>query len=135
MGIGEQRCEVVATDDTANELGESYAYVYSYQANSVVCKDALTANWHSTADELYTHETLEVFLGHETVSCASTDTPPLRFAREGVTASQDSECTSGEACADVWNYNGELRMVAQASKAHTSPPTTQTNRPTSSSPQ
>merc|ERR1711871_1887400 len=28
--IGEQRCEVVATDDTANELGESYAYVYSY---------------------------------------------------------------------------------------------------------
>merc|ERR1711871_312944 len=125
--IGEQRCEVVATDDTANELGESYAYVYSYQANSVVCKDALTANWHSTPDELYTHETLEVFLGQETVSCASTDTPRLRFAREAVTASQDSTCSNGEACVDVWEYNGELRMVAQASIDDTD----RANRPTS----
>merc|ERR1711871_735798 len=140
--IGEQRCEVVATDDTANELGASYSYVYSYQANSVVCKDALTANWHSTADELYTHETLEVFLGHETVSCASTDTPRLRFARTKVTKgtpAQDSLCANGEACVDVWNYNGELRMVAQASIVDgpnsATPPVQQANRPTSSDPQ
>merc|ERR1711871_914888 len=137
--IGEQRCEVVATDDTANELGESYAYVYSYQANSVVCKDALTANWHSTADELYTHETLEVFLGHETVSCASTDTPRLRFARTKVTKgtpAQDSLCANGEACVDVWNYNGELRMVAQASIIDGEVSgVQQANRPTSSDPQ
>lgn len=114
--IGEQRCEVVATDDTGKgAFGKSYAYVYAYQANSVVCKDALTANWHSTADELYTHETLEVFLGHETVSCASTDTPNLRFARRGVTLTHDADCTNGEGCADVWSYNGENRMVAHAS--------------------
>merc|ERR1711871_572680 len=97
--IGEQRCEVVATDDEATGTFADPFLGFEYQANSVVCKDALTANSHSTANELYTHETLEVFLGHETVSCASTDTPRLRFAREGVTASQDSECTSGEACA------------------------------------
>merc|ERR1711871_1655963 len=68
--IGEQRCEVVSTDDEATgTLAEPYLGL-EYQANSVVCKDALTANSHSTANELYTHETLEVFLGHETVSCA-----------------------------------------------------------------
>merc|ERR1712100_798152 len=114
--IGEQRCEVVSTDDQATgAFGVSKAFVYAYQATSVVCKDALTANSHSTANELYTHETLEVFLGHETVSCASTDTPHLRFARRGVTASQDAECTNGEGCVDVWDYNGEKRMVAHAS--------------------
>merc|ERR1712072_1157020 len=114
--IGEQRCEVVSADDTATgAFGGSKAFVYAYQATSVVCKDALTANSHSTSNELYTHETLEVFLGHETVSCASTDTPHLRFARRGVTASHDAECTNGEGCADVWSYNGENRMVAHAS--------------------
>jgi len=122
--IGEQRCEVVSADDTATgAFGVSKAFVYAYQATSVVCKDALTANSHSTANELYTHETLEVFLGHETVSCASTDTPHLRFARRGVTAAQDAACTNGEGCADVWDYNGEKRMVAQASKASNAPPT------------
>merc|ERR1711990_952386 len=114
--IGEQRCEVVNSDD-----GEEAPLLYTvgYQANSVVCKDALKANSHSTANELYTHETLEVFLGHETVSCASTDTPHLRFARRGVTASgaEDAKCTDGEGCAGVWSYNGENRMVAHASVA------------------
>jgi hypothetical protein len=110
--IGEQRCEVVNSDDGEEAL---LLYTVGYQANSVVCKDALKANSHSTANELYTHETLEVFLGHETVSCASTDTPHLRFARRGVTASHDAECTNGEGCADVWSYNGENRMVAHAS--------------------
>merc|ERR1711871_1571896 len=134
--IGEQRCEVVSTDDEATgKLAEPYLGL-QYQANSVVCKDALTANSHSTANELYTHEPLEVFLGHETVSCASTDTPPLRFAREKVTASQDALCANGEACVDVWDYNGELRMVAQASivdgPSSDDPPVQQVNRPTSS---
>jgi len=134
--IGNQRCEVIAADDGATgAFAPAIAFVYGYHANSVVCKEALTANSHSTANELYTHEALEVFLGHETVSCASTDTPHLRFARRGVTAAQDAACTNGEGCADIWNYNGELRMVAQASKAHTAAPNTQTNRPTSSSPQ
>jgi hypothetical protein len=112
--IGEQRCEVVNSDDGEEAL---LLYTVGYQANSVVCKDALKANSHSTANELYTHETLEVFLGHETVSCASTDTPHLRFARRGVTASgaEDAKCTDGEGCADVWSYNGENRMVAHAS--------------------
>merc|ERR1711990_1328536 len=119
--IGEQRCEVVNSDD--GEVGAPVASVVGYQANSVVCKEALTANSHSTANEVYTHETLEVFLGHETVSCASTDTPHLRFARRGVTAAQDAACTNGEGCADVWDYNGEKRMVAQASKASNAPPT------------
>jgi hypothetical protein len=117
--IGEQRCEVVASDDAAGlgvNVGSTVGgFQYGYQANSVVCKDALTANSHSTANELYTHETLEVFLGHETVSCASTDTPHLRFARRGVTAAHDGSCTNGEGCADVWSYNGENRMVAHAS--------------------
>jgi hypothetical protein len=117
--IGEQRCEVVSADDKATgafaHRKVSKAFVYAYHATSVVCKDALTANSHSTANELYTHETLEVFLGHETVSCASTDTPHLRFARRGVTAAHDGSCTNGEGCADVWSYNGENRMVAHAS--------------------
>merc|ERR1711990_784472 len=122
--IGEQRCEVVSADDKGTgAFAASKAFVYAYHATSVVCKDALTANSHSTANELYTHETLEVFLGHETVSCASTDTPHLRFARRGVTAAQDAACTNGEGCADVWDYNGEKRMVAQASKASNAPPT------------
>jgi hypothetical protein len=120
--IGEQRCEVVSADDKATgAFAESKAFVYSYHATSVVCKDALTANSHSTANELYTHETLEVFLGHETVSCASTDTPHLRFARRGVTAAQDAACTNGEGCVDVYDYNGEKRMVTHAHKSNTQP--------------
>merc|ERR1711990_1147549 len=122
--IGEQRCEVVNSDD--GEVGAPVASVVGYQANSVVCKEALTANSHSTANEVYTHETLEVFLGQETVSCTSTDTPHLRFARGGVTASHDASCTNGEGCADVYDYNGEKRMVVQASGSA---------RPTTAAPQ
>jgi hypothetical protein len=119
--IGEQRCEVVASDDAAglgiNVGSTDGGFQYGYQANSVVCKDALIANSHSTATELYTHETLEVFLGHETVTCASTDTPHLRWVRRLVTGSgaEDAKCTNGEGCADVYDYNGEKRMVAHAS--------------------
>merc|ERR1712100_35513 len=114
--IGEQRCEVIAADDGANgAFAPAIAFIYGYHASSVVCKDALQANSHSTANEIFTHETLEVVLDSETVSCASTDTPHLRFVRRGRTASEDVSCTNGEGCADVWSYNGENRMVAHAS--------------------
>merc|ERR1711881_740653 len=113
--IGEQRCEVVSSEDGATQNFAGLAsFVHAYQANSVVCKDALKANSHSTSNELFTHETLEVFLGKETVSCASTDTPHLRFARTAITTDQDALCTNGEGCADVYDYNGEKRLVTQA---------------------
>merc|ERR1711990_63783 len=116
--IGEQRCDVIAADDDMTQKAKANVNIittYGYQANSIVCRNALKANAHSTADALYTHETLEVFLGDETVSCASTDTPYLRFVRRGATASHDASCTNGEGCADVYDYNGEKRMVAHAS--------------------
>jgi len=116
--IGEQRCDVIAADDDMTQKAKANVNritTYGYQANSIVCRNALKANAHSTADALYTHETLEVFLGDETVSCASTDTPYLRFVRRGATASHDASCTNGEGCADVYDYNGEKRMVAHAS--------------------
>jgi len=121
--IGEQRCEVVSSDDGAAGSFAAKLFVYRYHATSVVCKDALKANWHSTATEIYTHETLEVLLGHETVTCASTDTPHLRFARTLVTQDQDALCSNGEGCADVFDYNGEKRMVVHAKG--TTKPTTQ----------
>jgi len=116
--IGEQRCDVIAADDDMTQKAKANVNritTYGYQANSIVCRNALKANAHSTADALYTHETLEVFLGDETVSCASTDTPSLRFVRRGAGASEDAECNNGEGCADVYDYNGEKRMVAHAS--------------------
>merc|ERR1711881_34526 len=116
--IGEQRCDVIAADDDMTQKAKANVNIittYGYQANSIVCRNALKANAHSTADALYTHETLEVFLGDETVSCASTDTPSLRFVRRGAGASQDAECNNGEGCADVYDNNGEKRMVAHAS--------------------
>jgi hypothetical protein len=114
--IGEQRCDVIAADDDMTQKAKANVNIittYGYQANSIVCRNALKANAHSTADALYTHETVEVFLGDETVSCASTDTPYLRFVRRG--ALGDAACTNGEGCADVYDYNGEKRMVAHAS--------------------
>jgi len=121
--IGEQRCEVVSSDDGGAGNFAAKLFTYGYQATSIVCKDALEANSHSTANELYTHEVLEVFLGKETVSCASTDTPHLRFARTAITADQDALCTNGEGCVDVYDYNGEKRLVTQA--YGTAKPTTQ----------
>lgn len=122
--IGEQRCEVVSAEDGASgSFAGVGAFVYGYHSTSVVCKEALTPNWHSTATEIYTHETLEVLLDHETVTCFSTDTPHLRFARIEAKQDQDALCTNGEGCADVYDYNGEKRMVVQA--VGTAKPTTQ----------
>jgi hypothetical protein len=112
--IGEERCEVVNSDDHATASLADPLLVNTYHANSIVCKAALKVNAHSTADALYTHEPLEVYLGQETVSCSSTDTPNLRFARRSVTASNDAACNNGEGCADVYDYNGEKRMVTHA---------------------
>merc|ERR1711871_1362892 len=114
--IGEQRCEVIEADDKGM-ANFAEKFVDSYHASSIVCKDALKPNDHSTADALYTHETLEVLLGQETVSCSSTDTPHLRFARRKITSAHDVNCVDGEGCADVWSYNGENRMVTHASAA------------------
>jgi hypothetical protein len=112
--IGQQRCEVVNSDDHATASFANPLLVNTYQANSIVCKDPLKVNAHSTADAIYTHESLEVYLGQETVSCSSTDTPHLRFVRRSVTASNDADCNNGEGCADVYDYNGEKRMVTHA---------------------
>lgn len=56
-------------------------------------------------------------LGGETITCASTDTPPLRFVRRKITASHDVLCHDGEGCADVYSYNGENRLVTHAVNA------------------
>merc|ERR1712100_126561 len=60
-----------------------------YSSTSVVCKDALVANAHSTATEIYTHETLEVVLGDELTNCASTDKPALRHIHNAVDTEND----------------------------------------------
>merc|ERR1712025_1291075 len=85
----------------------------SYSSTSVVCKDALVANAHSTATEIFTHETLEVVLGDEVVSCASTDKPALRHFVKQVDA-ENKPCVGAAACADVFSYNGENRLVTFA---------------------
>jgi len=109
--IGEERCEVIDADDRAVDAEITDV---AYHGRSIVCRDNLQASTHSTNNAIYTHETLEVFLGSETVECASTDTPPLRFVRRAVTSGQDASCHDGEACADVYLYNGENRLVTHA---------------------
>merc|ERR1712169_135871 len=59
--VGEQRCEVIASDDDVARnqaiiTGKLPFGATSYTSTSVVCKDALVANAHSTADALFTHE-------------------------------------------------------------------------------
>jgi len=125
--IGEQRCEVIEADDKGM-ANFAMKFADFYQANSIVCKDALKPNDHSTNDALYTHEPLEVELGQETVSCGSTDTPHLRFARRAVDTGDDANCVNGEGCADVFSYNGELRMVTHAAQTDSSQPDSNTQQ-------
>merc|ERR1711907_593502 len=120
---GEGCADVYDYNGASGSFAGLGAFVYGYHSTSVVCKEALTPNWHSTATEIYTHETLEVLLDHETLTCFSTDTPHLRFARIEAKQDQDALCTNGEGCADVYDYNGEKRMVVQA--VGTTKPTTQ----------
>jgi hypothetical protein len=116
--VGEQRCEVIAADDDVDRnqaviTGIQTFAPTGYSSTSVVCKDALVANAHSTATEIYTHETLEVVLGDELTNCASTDKPALRHIHNAVDAENDG-CVDGAACADVFSYNGENRLVTFA---------------------
>jgi len=116
--VGEQRCEVIAADDDVDRnqaliTGIQIFGPTSYSSTSVVCKDALMANAHSTATEIFTHETLEVVLGDELVSCASTDKPALRHFVTKIDA-ENKPCVDGAACADVFSYNGENRLVTFA---------------------
>merc|ERR1711937_973600 len=115
--VGEQRCEVIAADDDVDRnqalTGKLAFGPTSYSSTSVVCKDALVANAHSTATEIFTHETLEVVLGDELVSCASTDKPALRHFVTKIDA-ENNGCVGAAACADVFSYNGENRLVAYA---------------------
>jgi len=124
--VGEQRCEVIAADDDVDRnqarTGKLTFGPTSYSSTSVVCKDALVANAHSTATEIFTHETLEVVLGDEVVSCASTDKPALRhFVKQvdldttgPVTLGENNDCVDVAACVDVFSYNGENRLVTFA---------------------
>merc|ERR1711881_58361 len=113
--VGEQRCEVIAADDDVDRnqaliTGVQIFGPTSYSSTSVVCKDALVANAHSTATEIFTHETLEVVLGDELVSCASTDKPALRHFVTQIDT-ENNGCVGAAACADVFSYNGENRLV------------------------
>merc|ERR1712100_35900 len=121
--VGEQRCEVIAADDDVDRnqaliTGIQIFGPTSYSSTSVVCKDALVANAHSTATEIFTHETLEVVLGDEVVSCASTDKPALRHFVKQVEVEtgtgQNNDCVDVAACVDVFSYNGENRLVTFA---------------------
>lgn len=127
--IGEQRCEVIAADDDTDRskaivTGIQTFAPTSYSSTSVVCKHALTENAHSTDNEIFTHETMEVVLADENVHCASTDKPALRHLVRAVTSEEDG-CIDGAACVDVYSYNGENRLVVFASA--TVQPTDTTN--------
>jgi hypothetical protein len=116
--VGEQRCEVIAADDDVdrNQAIVTGIQTYApagYSSTSVVCKDALVANAHSTATEIFTHETLEVMLGDESTNCASTDKPALRHIHNKVD-DENKGCVDGAACVDVFSYNGEKRLVTYA---------------------
>merc|ERR1712072_694465 len=71
--VGEQRCDVISSDaDLAA----------NYHSASVVCAQSLSANSHSTADAICTHDTIEVSFEGSTQSCTSTDRPALRFIND-----------------------------------------------------
>merc|ERR1711943_123047 len=127
--VGEQRCEVIAADDDVDRnqaviTGIQTFGPTSYSSTSVVCKDALVANAHSTATEIFTRETLEVVLGDELTNCASTDKPALRhFVKQvgldntgvnPVVPGENNDCVDVAACVDVFSYNGENRLVTFA---------------------
>lgn len=114
--VGEQRCDVINSDNdaaTATQLeGETQ---HNYHSSSVVCKEALSANAHSTADALVTHDSVEVLLTGSTQSCSATDRPALRFINDQPTQVSSNDCQDSSACVDILEYNGANRMVRWAS--------------------
>jgi hypothetical protein len=100
--VGEQRCDVISSDaDLAA----------NYHSASVVCAQSLSANSHSTADAICTHDTIEVSFEGSTQSCTSTDRPALRFINDVATAGSTNDCIDASACAEVLAYNGANRLV------------------------
>merc|ERR1711998_477393 len=78
---------------------------------SVVCLQALSANSHSTADAICTHDTIEVSFEGSTQSCTSTDRPALRFINDLSAGTSTDQCVDSSACAEVLAYNGANRLV------------------------
>jgi hypothetical protein len=100
--VGEQRCDVISSDaDLAA----------NYHSASVVCAQSLSANSHSTADAICTHDTIEVSFEGSTQSCTSTDRPALRFINDVATAGSTNDCADTSACVEVLAYNGANRLV------------------------
>merc|ERR1712022_65187 len=100
--VGEQRCDVISSDaDLAA----------NYHSASVVCAQSLSANSHSTADAICTHDAIEVSFEGSTQSCTSTDRPALRFINDIAAAASTDQCVDSSACAEVLAYNGANRLV------------------------
>merc|ERR1719454_2241869 len=89
--VGEQRCDVISSDAD------------------------LAANYHSTADAICTHDTIEVSFEGSTQSCTSTDRPALRFIHDNPTSTSTDQCIDASACAEVLAYNGANRLVRWSS--------------------
>merc|ERR1712167_445105 len=110
--VGEQRCDVVASDaDLTAGLAAEGSAVETYHSASVVCAQALSANSHSTADAICAHDTIEVSFEGSTQSCTSTDRPALRFINDLSAGTSTDQCVASSACAEVLAYNGANRLV------------------------
>merc|ERR1711990_1157659 len=110
--VGEQRCDVIASDSDMNAgLAAESSGIESYHSASVVCAQALSANSHSTADAICTHDAIEVSFEGSTQSCTSTDRPALRFINDLSAGTSTDQCVDSSACAEVLAYNGANRLV------------------------
>merc|ERR1712167_126316 len=110
--VGEQRCDVIASDSDMNAgLAAEGSAIESYHSASVVCAKALSANSHSTADAICTHDAIEVSFEGSTQSCTSTDRPALRFINDIAAAASTNDCADTSACVEVLAYNGANRLV------------------------
>merc|ERR1712072_1514974 len=119
--VGEQRCDVIASDSDMNAgFAAESSGIETYHAASVVCAQALSANSHSTADAICTHDTIEVSFEGSTQSCTSTDRPALRFINDKSSGLSTDQCVDTSACAEVLAYNGANRLVRWSS-GYTSP--------------
>merc|ERR1712054_270601 len=114
--VGEQRCDVIASDSDMNAgLAAESSGIESYHSASVVCAQALSANSHSTADAICTHDVIEVSFEGSTQSCTSTDRPALRFIHDKSSGTSTDDCVDSSACAEVLAYNGANRLVRWSS--------------------
>merc|ERR1711988_1871972 len=98
--VGEQRCDVIASDSDHNAgLVDEASAIESYHSASVVCAKALSENSHSTADAICTHDVIEVSFQGSTQSCTSTDRPALRFIHDKSSGTSTDDCVDASACA------------------------------------